>query len=115
MKPLHLALAVSLLSTAAWAQTIPANQAMAHVGQTVTVEGVVGGVKTARSGVTFIDVDGRYPNAAFTGVIFADDAKAVGDMQWLTGRKLDISGKIQLYNGRPEIIVHSRNQLHLAK
>lgn len=92
--------------------TIPPEQATSHVGQTVTVEGSVNEVHTARSGsATFVDMGGSYPNNAFTGVIFASDMGTVGDVSDLAGKTVDITGPVRLYNGRPEIVVTSRDQV----
>lgn len=106
-----------LLATVAWASssyagTISPEQAGSHIGQLVTVEGVVTEVHTARSGsATFIDMSGIYPNNAFTGVIFARDMAAVGDVSAFAGRTVDISGTVQLYRNRPEIIIRSASQI----
>lgn len=110
---LRIALAFLLLWPAtSLAASVPASSAVAYVGQTVTVEGVVGEVHTARSGkATFIDLDGRYPNQPFTAVIFADDMAAVGGVSDLEGTEVSVTGHMQMYRGRPEIIVHSRAQI----
>ena len=55
---------------------------------------VVSEVKVSNGGTTFIDVDGSYPNEAFTGVIFASDAASVGDVNDLRGKKIEIGGSI---------------------
>lgn len=99
-------------SAPAAAGTISANDAASHVGQSVTVEGVVSSVYTARSGVTFIDMDGAYPNNAFSGVIFSENTADVGAVSGLTGRTLDLAGTVKLYRGKPEIIVSSASQIH---
>jgi len=44
-------------------------QAKQHIGQDVTVEGVVTAVSTSRKGNTFINFGGVYPNQTFTGWI----------------------------------------------
>jgi len=56
-------------SNAAPAQTstvIPDTQAEQHLGQDVTVEGVVTAVTTSRKGNTFINFSRVYPNQTFT-------------------------------------------------
>jgi len=95
----------------AFGATVSVTEVGSHVGQTVTVEGAVSGVYTARSGVTFIDMGGPYPNNLFAAVIFSDDAARVGDVSGLTGKTVDVSGTVKLYRGKPEIIVRSRDQL----
>jgi DNA/RNA endonuclease YhcR with UshA esterase domain len=107
-----IALLTALVALPASAAVVPASEASSHVGQSVTVEGQVSGVHTARSGKeTFIDVGGAYPNQTFTAVIFQRSMAAVGDVGGLTGKTVDITGTIQTYEGKPEIIVTSRDQI----
>ena len=106
------ALCLMLAAAPALAETISVTDVGSHVGQTMTVEGVVSGVHSARSGaVTFVDMGGSYPNNLFAGVIFASDMAHVGDVTGLTGKKVDITGTIQMYKGKPEIIVKSADQI----
>lgn len=91
---------------------ISAEDAAGHEGDFVTVEGFVRNVHTARSGsATFIDLDGVYPDNPFSAVIFADDMARVGDVGNLMGRTVDITGKIRIYRGRPEIVVSTGKQI----
>ncbi|MGC1353922.1 MAG: hypothetical protein WA858_29725 [Xanthobacteraceae bacterium] len=66
--------AIVLAVVSAHAETISPADVKTHAGQTVTVEAAISDVHTGRSGVTFIDVGGRYPDNDFTAVIFAGDA-----------------------------------------
>jgi DNA/RNA endonuclease YhcR with UshA esterase domain len=100
-----------LAAPRARAETIAPADAKAHVGQTVTVEAAVSDVHTGRSGVTFIDIGGRYPDNTFTAVIFAGDVAKFPNASALDGKTVAISGPVQLYQGRPEIILKSADQL----
>jgi DNA/RNA endonuclease YhcR with UshA esterase domain len=112
MKVACIALLTALVAAPAWAAVVPATAASSHVGQSVTVEGLVSEVHVARSGKeTFIDMGGTYPNQTFTGVIFERSMAAVGDVSGLTGKTVDITGTIQMYQGKPEMIVTSRDQI----
>jgi hypothetical protein len=125
MKPLVLTLGFSLccslacslgfatLATPALAQmpTIAPADAKAHVGQTVTIEGPVGNVYTARSGVTFIDIGGRYPDNVFAAVILTDDSANFPNVKALDGKVVDVTGAVSLYRGKPEIILKSADQV----
>jgi hypothetical protein len=53
---------------------IPFTEAIEHVGQQATVEGVVAKVFTSRNGNTFLDYGAAYPNELFTGWIPRDSA-----------------------------------------
>jgi hypothetical protein len=91
---------------------ISTEDAAAHDGSFATVEGLVREVHIARSGsATFIDLDGVYPDNPFTAVIFDDDMARVGDVSDLEGRMVDVTGKIRMYRGRPEIVVTARSQI----
>jgi hypothetical protein len=59
------------LSIALFGETstaIPDTEAEKHVGQDVTIEGVVTAVTTSQKGNTFINFGGVYPNQTFTGL-----------------------------------------------
>lgn len=82
------------------------------IGENATVQGVVDEVYTAnRSGATFVDMGGTYPNNAFTAVIWPEDAGKFHDIAALEGQKVTITGPLQLYHGKQEIILRSASQL----
>ena len=115
MKRFMLALVLSLSSAPALAETISAGDANSHVGQFATVEGDVAEAYTRLNGTTYIDIGGRYPNQAISGVIFARDASAVGDVSGLGGKRIHIVGTIYLFRGYPEIMITSRNQIQVVR
>jgi exonuclease VII large subunit len=111
VRTLVLALGFVLAVMPARAETISSADVKAHAGQTVTVEAAISDVHTGRSGVTFLDVGGRYPDSDFTAVIFTGDATKFPNASALDGKTVIISGPVQLYQGRPEIILKSADQL----
>ena len=112
MIALVVALGLILTASPALAETIRPADARAHVGQTVTVEGAVSDVHTvARSGVTFIDMGGHYPDNVFTAVILADDTSKFPNVESLNGQTVDITGQVRLYKGNPEIILKDAGQI----
>jgi len=116
MRTLITALCLTLSLTPALAQTalppiITAADAKGHIGQTAVVEASVSAVRTSRSGVTFIDMDGLYPDNRFAAVIFVDDIGKFPGVKALEGKTVTISGPVQLYQGRPEIVLRSAAQL----
>lgn len=113
---LFTALAVfGLWAFPAGAAIVSAEGAAARIGETATVCGVVASAKFAassRSQPTFLDLGSPYPNAPFTAVIFGDDRPKFGAPETaLRGRRICVTGQIQEYRGRPEIIVGNPNQL----
>ena len=107
-------LGLTLAPTLALAETITPSETRQHVGQSVTVEGVVTAVNTTdRSDVTFLDMGGRYPNNLFTAVIVKNDADKFPNVGTLEGKTIDVTGTIKLYKGRPGIILTDAAQIKL--
>jgi DNA/RNA endonuclease YhcR with UshA esterase domain len=104
-----------LFPVVCWAQSlhITDDQAAAHVGQQVVVEGTVVRVYTSSSGTTFLNFGAAYPNQDFTAVIFDKVSSAFPSVDQLRGKRVAISGAVQLYQGKPEIILRSASQLRL--
>lgn len=111
MRRLAAALVFAAIGAPAFAQAIAPGEAQAHVGQSVTVQGIVSDVHVTSSGMGFIDMGGRYPHNAFTGVIFSEDAGKFANLEALEGRTVAISGMVKLYRGKPEIILKDAGQL----
>jgi DNA/RNA endonuclease YhcR with UshA esterase domain len=87
-------------------------QAAQYIGQNVTVEGVVTAVSTSQKGNAFINFGGVYPNQTFTGWIPTGTPLAsYTSLQLLKGKKIKITGRIELYRGKPEIRVLSKSQI----
>jgi len=102
----------SATPTALAQATIAPAAAKDHVGEVVTVEGPVSEIHHAASGrATFIDMGGRYPNNAFAAVIFQSDADKFPNVDALNGKTIDVSGRIRLYRGTPEIILNDPGQV----
>jgi DNA/RNA endonuclease YhcR with UshA esterase domain len=91
--------------------TIAPAEVKAHVGQTVTVEAAVTDIHTGRAGATFINMGGSYPDNEFTAVIFASDLAKFPGAKALKGKTVAVSGPVQLYQGKPEIILKTAEQL----
>lgn len=118
MKPLFRILLVALLAAfgplQAAAQTVTPADASAYVGRVATVDGMVSQVSVDnRSGNTFINFGGRYPNHVFYAVIFHRDAGQFPDILQIEGRTVAVSGTIELYRGKPQIILSNPAQLTL--
>lgn len=95
------------------AATITDAEASTHVGQTATVVGVVSGTHVTAKGTEFLDFGPRYPQEDFTIVIFASSALKFGNVDQYYGKKLAVTGQIESYRGRTEIILRSPDQLRM--
>ncbi len=105
------AFAMALFPVCLRAECISYTEAPKHVGKIVCVRGTVVRVAAGKSGVTYLDYCADYRTCPFVVVIFASDLKQIGDVRQLAGREIEISGKIKLYNERPEIILRDSGQL----
>jgi DNA/RNA endonuclease YhcR with UshA esterase domain len=97
------------------AATLSAEEAAKHVGENATVCGVVAAAKYAaqvRGAPTFLDFGKPYPNATFTALILGSDRAKFGTPEKSAqGKQICVTGQIQLYQGKPEIILTDPKQL----
>ncbi len=112
MLPAALAAFLAFTAAAHAAQAMIAPEdAKTHVGETVTVEGVVDAVHHGHGGNIFLNLGGIYPHNAFTGYVPPGSAKAFKDVDRLEGQTVDLTGTITLYRGHPEIVLTVPSQL----
>jgi len=113
-------LSLLLLANPAAAATdsVSAADAIKHVGEQARVCGVVASAKFASSSKrqpTFLNLDRPYPNHIFTAVVFGSDRAAFPYApESLQGQKICVSGKIEMYKGKPEIIVSKPSQIEVS-
>ncbi len=100
-----------LISTASLADTISPQEASGNIGRHTEVAGVVSQVTQTSGGTTFINFGGRFPNHAFYAVIFKKNASAFRNLNNLEGKSVGVAGTIELYKGKPQIIVTSPDQI----
>jgi DNA/RNA endonuclease YhcR with UshA esterase domain len=99
---------------------VPADKAKDHIGETVTVYGVVKHVfynKTGKAQPTYINFGAAYPDQTFTAVIFGKDLPKFNysPKQRFTEETVYVTGKVILYKGKPEIIVTDPAQLEVKR
>jgi DNA/RNA endonuclease YhcR with UshA esterase domain len=90
----------------------PAN-AGKHVGETVTVDGIVADVHVMPSGMVLLDLGGRHPDNTFVAVIFAKDTAAFDRVSGYVGNRVQISGTVEVYHGTPEIRLGNEGQIQV--
>jgi len=99
---------------AASAEAWGADASPSPAGEAATVCGVVASAHyaaSARGQPTFLDFGKPHPNEEFTAVIFGDDRAKFGQPERLRGKRVCVTGTIELYRGKPEIILHDPRQL----
>jgi exonuclease VII large subunit len=107
-KALAFVLSTSYLSFSA---CIPVDQALSKIGSTTCVTGKVAKITQGDRGVQYIDFCNDHAQCAFSGVVFANDLRDVGDIRSLTGKTIEIHGKLREYENHAEIIVSEARQL----
>jgi DNA/RNA endonuclease YhcR with UshA esterase domain len=90
-------------------------EAKIHKGQYATVKGTVNDVHVSKTRTVFFDMDGKYPKHLFTAVIFKDDVPKFPEVNEYKGVTLEVTGVIQIYQGKPEIILKSPKQLRIVQ
>jgi hypothetical protein len=87
-----------------------------HVGDTITV---CGKIFTARylenvdSKPTLLNMGAAYPNQLLTLVIYEADRKIFADTpeSFYRGKEVCVTGKIELYQNKPQIVLRAKEQL----
>jgi DNA/RNA endonuclease YhcR with UshA esterase domain len=88
------------------------SEAIQYVGKEAEVRGRVVSVTTSPLGTTFINFGGEYPNQTFAGFIAAGSRIAIDQrLTMIQGKTISITGRIELYKGKPEITVMSADQI----
>jgi hypothetical protein len=111
-----IAVLVLLASIRLTAQTIPAADAAKHIGEHLTVCGIIASEHTAyssRGTPTFINLDKPYPNEVFTVLVWGSDRERVGNLP--ESGRLCATGVISEYRGTPEIVLRSRDSWFASK
>ncbi len=90
-------------------------QARDYIGRRATVCGVVASANFARRSrrqPTFLNLDEPYPRHIFTAVIWIEDRPKFGAPETeLKGKRICVSGLIETYQGKPQIVLRDRAQL----
>lgn len=99
------------ISTVTYSQdTVSTKDSKNFIGETKIVRGIVASIFVSNKGTVLINFDEAHPNATFvaviktgsTGVSYADVKK---------GSIMTITGKIEEYKGKPEIIITDQSQI----
>lgn len=93
--------------------TYPTTEAAKQIGHYDTIVGKVAEVSMSQKGTVFIDFDAAYPKQTFTAVIPARDVGRFAGLNEFRNRQVGVTGRLDLYNGKPEIVVNSPQQLKI--
>ena len=89
-----------------------------YLGRELIVEGkVVDTYSNLKSNTVFLNFEKAYPNQCFTGVIFSSDLyKFVQNPEnYYLNKTVRVFGEVKEYQGRPEIILETPNQIEIGE
>ena len=115
MKLFAVAAGLMILAAPATAAIVTPDNARKHVGETAIVEGVVANVHAAPNGMILLDLGGRYPDNKFVALIFPYNTTAFVHLNGYIGSRVQISGAIQMYHGKPEITLTNEGQIQVIE
>jgi len=114
---LPLSLVSMLVSLAVAADTIPSSAAKDHINETATVCGKVSATRYLDSSAkrpTFLNFDKPYPNHTFTAVIMGENRSKFGaPEETYRDKDVCVTGKIVLFNEKPQIEITETNQIRV--
>jgi len=119
--PLTSLLLIGVVSVPCFAKAktcIAPDQAIQHVNKDVCVTAHVYTVVHAAQDTHFLDVCSPQTTDAachFTIVSFHQDQKDVGDLTLLVNQNIQIRGTVRSFEGRAEIVLNRKQQLHGGK
>jgi micrococcal nuclease len=98
-------------------KVVSACQAGNYYGKEMIVEGKVVATYRSKTNTIFLNFEKPYPNQCFSAVIFSSDQyKFVQNPEKYYDQKtLRIRGKIQEYQGKPEIILTDPSQIEIGR
>lgn len=118
MKYLILAILTFATFSAFAQQEIKLEEVKDHVGDSVKLMAKIYGgkyIETVKGSPTFLNVGDKYPNAPLTLIIWGDvrsQFKTAPEEMYNKGYVQWIVGKIELYKGKPEIVITNPNQIY---
>ena len=119
MKYLLLILLAGFAVTSFAQQEIKLEEVKNHIGDSVKLMAKIYGGKyfeTANNAPTLLDVGAHYPNSPLTLVIYGDVRKQFNNVPetFYAGKTEWITGKIELYKNKPQIVIHNTGQIYDA-
>ncbi len=92
----------------------PAAEAATKVGKDAVVSGLLTQL-TKREKLWYLNMDGNYPTNAFTAVVFAKNFNVFTNLDAMVGKKIEITGRVAEFQGKPQIVLERASQLALPK
>lgn len=98
-------------STTQSGQCIDYTEASSHIGENACVRGTIVKVATSNKGTIFLDYCSNYKDCPFSAVIFNSNSGNFPNVSSYQGHVITVKGYIRTYQGRPEIILNTSDQI----
>lgn len=119
MQKLFLLITSICLWQISFSQTVPLDSVQFYEGKTITVCSKVQGtfVTKGEKKTTYINFGKPFPNNTFTAVIFETDLKNFKYIpsEVLKDKSVCITGKVELYKGKPQMIITKEEQIKVEE
>jgi hypothetical protein len=89
------------------------SEVAAQVGKVVTVRGRVDGQKNSKSGHTYLNFGGRYPNHVFS--CFFNVKSFSEAIPMFEGKEVEVTGTVTMYQDKPQIEVSALSQIRVLE
>lgn len=83
-----------------------------HVGDSLTIKGFVADVYLSEK-VAYINFDKKFPKNTFSCAVFENRFSEFGDLSVFKNKNVIVSGKITTYKNKPQVILHSKDQIKI--
>jgi len=93
---------------------ITALEAKDYLGKVVTVKGFVADIYKSEK-VAYLNFIEKYPENPFTAVIFANKFSDFGDINRYKGKNVEVTGRVSVFNKKPQVILNSESQIKVSK
>lgn len=115
MKFLFIILTLFIVSNTSAQDKITSAKAKDHIGETVIIADSVAQVTVTSRGMGYLNFGERYPNSNFSAVVFKKDMDNFKDLKQYEGKKVEISGKVELYKEKPQIVLRESEQIKIVE
>ena len=110
---LFLPLATLVAEEVAAPVVVSPSEAAAQVGKMVTVKGKVEGQKTSKTGNTYLNFGGRFPNHTFSCLLRSKNfTEAIPTYE---GQEIEVTGTVTLYQEKPQIELTALSQIRVVE
>ena len=92
---------------------VPPEEAAGQVGKTVTVKGKVDGQKSSKSGNTYLNFGGKFPNHVFSCLLRAKNF--TDPIPTFEGKLVEVTGTVTMYEGKPQIELTSLSGIRVVE